>query len=63
MDDARRLWLERLHTATRRAMDDVAGAHDPVLEALGADLNKLAARLRRELDGAVHGELDPPGIC
>jgi hypothetical protein len=62
MDEARRQWLERVHTATRGAIDDVAGAQDPFLEALAADLNQFAARLRGELNGAIPGELDPPRI-
>jgi hypothetical protein len=62
MDGARREWLEQLQRATRRAVDDLEDAEDPMLKALVADLEQLAAQLRRDLEGPGQGESSPSGI-
>jgi truncated hemoglobin YjbI len=62
MNGERREWLERLHSATRGAADDLRDSKDPQRRALVADLEQLAGHLRRELERADHGETGAPGI-
>ncbi len=62
MHGARREWLERLERAAHRALADVAESDDAVVRALRSDLEELAARLRRELEGRGQDEPRPSGI-
>ena len=62
INEERRQWLERLQTATRRALDDVGDSNDPVLQGLAADLRALTAQLQSELEPTDRGGTGGPGI-
>lgn len=55
-EEARRLWLERIQRAAQRAQDDLGEPTDPIVKELTSDLEQLAARLQRELEGCPNGE-------
>jgi hypothetical protein len=62
MNGERREWLERLQTATNRALDEARDSDDPVLQGLVADLDQLASRLHSELESSEHGGRGASGI-
>ena len=49
MDDARRLWCERVSDAAHRAADELRALDEPYTDALLEDLDGLSARLDAEL--------------
>lgn len=59
---ARRAWLERLQRATLRARDELGDPTDPMVKDLAANLELLAARLQRDLEGPELAESEASGI-